>query len=114
MPKTRVVFYQESDGTVPVLHWLLTNVLCKDKKLFAWCFDAIELLGEKGLELRRPYSAYLRDDVYELRIRYYRENYRILYFYYKHDIAVLATVSLKRIKFQKKILNLPLIARKYL
>jgi len=89
VPKTVVVFYKELDGTVPVLDWLLTDVLSKDKKLFAWCFDAVELLSEKGLELRRPTADYLRDDIYELRIKYYRENYRILYFYYKDRIAVL-------------------------
>ena len=90
MPETKVVFYQEPDGTVPVLDWLLTDVMRKDKKLFAWCFDAIEMLGKRGWDLRRPTAAPLRDDIYELRIKYYKQNYRILYFFHKGGIAVLA------------------------
>ena len=90
MPQTRVVFYTEADGSVPVLDWLLTDVMCHDKKLFAQCFDAISALSEYGFELRRPTSALLRDGIYELRIKHYRENYRILYFFHKSGIAVLS------------------------
>ena len=93
----RVVFYCESDGSVPVLDWLIKEVLKKDKKLFAWCYDAIELLETYGMKLERPYVAYLRDDVYELRIKYYRENYRILFFYHKsEETIVVLTNGLKK------------------
>ena len=112
MSKTQVVFYMELDGKVPVLDWLLTDVLRKDKKLFAWCFDAIELLAEKGLELRRPSVDYLRDDIYELRIKYYRENYRILYFFYKGNIAVLAHSLAKESNIPDKDIDLAINRKK--
>lgn len=95
MPETRVVFYQEADGFVPVMDWLLKDVLPRDKKLFAWCFDAISELARSGRDLRRPVADYLRDGIYELRIRYYRQNYRILYFFYEGAIAVLSNGLVK-------------------
>ena len=57
MPKTRVVFYQEEDGTVPVLKWL--DAL--PKKARVKCRLRIERLQELGHELRRPEADYLRD-----------------------------------------------------
>lgn len=110
MPKTRVVFYQEEDGFVPVLDWLLTDVLRKDKKLFAWCYDAIEQLEERGYELSRPSAALLRDGIYELRIRYFRENYRILYFFHKDTgtAAVLAQGLTKESKVPDKDIDIAL------
>lgn len=95
MSETIVVFYQETDGFVPVMDWLLKEVLPRDKKLFAWCFDAIEKLSRCGRDLRRPVADYLRDGIYELRIRYYRQNYRILYFFHAGEIAVLSNGLVK-------------------
>lgn len=89
MPAIKVVFYQEESGFVPVMDWLLTDVLRTDKKLFAWCFDAIEQLAERGYQLQRPTAAPLRAGLYELRIRYYHQNYRILYFFHEGAAAVL-------------------------
>lgn len=37
---------------------------------------------ELGYELRRPKADYLRDDVYELQVRFRHLNYRVLYFFY--------------------------------
>lgn len=92
MPKTHVVFYQEDDGTVPVLEWLDTlSPKAQDK-----CRVKIERLQELGHELRRPEADYLRDGIYELRIGLQGVNYRILYFFYGKVTAVLAHSLLKR------------------
>ena len=86
MPKTHVVFYQEDDGTVPVLEWLDTlSPKAQDK-----CRIRIERLQELGHELRRPEADYLRDGIYELRIGLQGVNYRILYFFHGKIAAVLA------------------------
>ena len=106
MPKTQVVFYQERDGAVPVLDWLLTDVLTRDKKLFAWCFDAIDQLSLFGRDLRRPVAEYLRDGIFELRIRYYRQNYRILYFYHEGEAAVLSHGLAKEARVPDKDIDL--------
>jgi phage-related protein len=39
--------------------------------------------------LRRPEADYLRDGIYELRIRFRSTNYRVLYFFYGSQIVVL-------------------------
>lgn len=86
MPRTRVVFYQERKGSVPVLEWLDTlPAKIQDK-----CVVKIERLRERGHELRRPEADLLRNGIYELRIGREGMNYRILYFFHGRMAAVLA------------------------
>ncbi len=89
MPKTEVKFYQEVEGDVPVLDWL-SSINQKDRRAVNKCQASIERLMEKGHELRRPEADLLRDGIYELRVRVGRVNYRILYFFYGRDVALLA------------------------
>lgn len=86
MPRTRVVLYRESDGTIPLLDWL-DRVLerARDK-----CRVAIERLAELGHELCRPEADYLGRGIYELRVRLRTVNYRMLYFFHGNVAAVLA------------------------
>ena len=86
MPETRVVFYKEDDESIPILEWLdsLPNKV-QDK-----CLVKIERLRGLGYELRRPEADYLRDDIYELRIRYQRVNYRRLYFFHGRIAVVIS------------------------
>src|SRR3954467_10316939 len=101
MPKTKVVFFKEDDGTVPVLDWLDTL----QKKALDKCRVRIERLEELGHELRRPEADFLRDGIYELRIGLQHLNYRVLYFFHGRTAAVLshglvkeATVPAKEIE----------------
>jgi len=90
MPATKVFFYQEDDGSVPVLDWL--HLLReKNERAYKKCFAVIALLKQSGHELRRPHTDMLRDGVYELRTRVGNVNYRILYGYVGKDIALLAS-----------------------
>ncbi len=77
MPKIKIIFYQDEKGNVPILKWLdsLPN------KLQTKCFVKLERLAELGYELRRPEADFLRDKIYELRIGFQGNNYRILYFF---------------------------------
>ena len=54
------------------------------------CSARLERLSSLGHELRRPDSDYLRDGVYELRVRLRSTQYRILYFFHGRIAAVLA------------------------
>jgi hypothetical protein len=86
VPRTRVVFYCEADGTAPVLDWLRSlPPKAQDK-----CVVRIERLAELGHELRRPEADLLRDKIYELRVGLQGQNYRILYFFHGATAAVLA------------------------
>lgn len=77
MPKTSVVFFAEEDGSVPVLEWIGGLPEKVQDKLVA----RVELLEEKGYELRRPHSDTLRDGIHELRARHIKVQYRVLYFF---------------------------------
>ena len=86
MPQTRVVFYQDDDGTAPALEWLDgLPAKAQDK-----CRLKIERLRALGHELRRPEADFLRDGIYELRVRLRRVNYRLLYFFHGNTAAVVS------------------------
>ncbi len=89
MPETRIVFYQDEDGEVPVLEWL-KQLLKENRKAYVNCVAKIELLASSGYELRRPAADYLRDNIYELRAKHIRVQYRILYFFHGQNVAILA------------------------
>ncbi len=86
MPKTKVLLYQEDDGTVPLLEWLDSL----PSKAVAKCRVRIERLAELGHELRRPEADFLRDEIYELRVGLQGQNYRMLYFFYGKAVVVLS------------------------
>ena len=88
MPRTDVVFYQENENDVPVLDWL-KQIHRTDQRAYANCVAAIERLADFGHELRRPLADFLRDGIYELRLRKGRVNYRILYFFHGRGVAIL-------------------------
>lgn len=86
MPQTKVVFYQDDAGSVPLLEWLdglppRAKVKCRLK---------IERLRELGHELRRPEADFLRDGIYELRVRLFKVNYRMLYFFHGITAAIVS------------------------
>ena len=89
MPETRVIFYQDEKGKVPVLDWL-DELERKDPKGLINCLDRIQQLAIIGHELRRPLADFLRDGIYELRASHRRVQYRILYFFHGRNIAIIA------------------------
>jgi phage-related protein len=86
VPKTKIVFFQEDDGSVPVLDWLREMpVKVQDK-----CRVKLGRLAELGHELRRPEADLLRDKIYELRASLQGTHYRMLYFYHGTTAAVVS------------------------
>jgi DNA-binding XRE family transcriptional regulator/putative component of toxin-antitoxin plasmid stabilization module len=77
LPKTKVVFYREEDGTVPLLEWFDGLAEKAQDK----CVARLERLRELGHELRRPEADILRDGIYELRAKQGNMNFRMLYFF---------------------------------
>lgn len=86
MPKATVVFYQEEDGSVPLLKWFEELI----PKARAKCRVRLGRLAELGHELRRPEADFLRDGVYELRARHESVNYRMLYFFHGRAAVVIS------------------------
>ncbi|MEW6533299.1 MAG: type II toxin-antitoxin system RelE/ParE family toxin [Thermodesulfobacteriota bacterium] len=93
MPSVEIVFYMEDDGSVPMSDWLDGLQLKHRAKCLKW----IGILRSFGYDLRRPECDYLRDGIYELRVRFQSLNYRMLYFFYVNQVVVL-THGLKKEK----------------
>ncbi len=86
MPRTRILFFRESDGSAPLRSWLM-SLWSKPRSK---CLDRIEMLARLGHELRRPEADYLRDGIYELRASLAGTHYRVLYFFGGRGVAVLS------------------------
>ncbi len=87
MPPVEVVYYQDDAETVPMKEWM--EALRSQPRHRAKCIEWIGLLRDYGHELRRPTADYLRDDIYELRVKFQRIRYRMLYFFYGRERAVI-------------------------
>lgn len=86
MPPTNLVIYQEEDGKVPLREWLLTL----EEEPRARCVSRLDLLAERGHELRRPHAENFGGGLYELRVKYRRVNLRMLYFFHGTTAAVVS------------------------
>ena len=71
-------FYETEDGKKPVEVFLDSL----DNKMAAKLIGLLELLEEKGTELRMPYSEHLDDGIFELRCKFGSNITRTLYFFY--------------------------------
>ena len=84
MPETNIILFAEVDGTCPVIGWLDgLPPKVQDK-----CIVRIERLAKMGHELRRPEADYLRDGIYELRVRHMNVHYRMLYFFHGKQAVI--------------------------
>ncbi|MBI3694992.1 MAG: type II toxin-antitoxin system RelE/ParE family toxin [Acidobacteria bacterium] len=111
MPRTEVAFYRDARGEAPVLDWL-TGLRRSDRKAYEGCVAAIERLAQFGYELRRPTADFLRDGIYELRIRRGRVNHRILYFFGARNLAILGHALTKEAKIPEADLERALRRKK--
>lgn len=86
----KITMYRGVDGSVPLLEWLATRVASRDRRALAKIRARIGMLEADGRDLRRPIADYLRDGIYELRARYGRVNYRLLYFFLNETVVVIS------------------------
>ncbi len=86
MKHTEIYFFKEADNSVPLLEWLASI----PEKVRLKCLVRLERLEEKGHDLHRPEADYLRDGIYELRIRHQNVNYRMLYFFNGSHVSVVS------------------------
>lgn len=97
MPPTEVILFRDEEG-VPLVEWLQSV----PKKAQAKCIAALTRLEELGHELRRPEADYLRDGIYELRVRFQGMNYRMLYFFHGRRVAVVSHGCTKERRVSKR------------
>jgi phage-related protein len=81
-----VEYYIKPNGRCPVEDFLKKLSLKTDIPFVVKAFERLEQFGHY---LDRPHSAYLRDKIYELRIRTQRGQLRFLYFFFEEDHIVI-------------------------
>ncbi len=85
-------FYETEDGKKPVEEFLDSL----DAKMNAKLVSMMELLEEKGTELRMPYSEPLGDKIFELRCKFGTDITRALYFFYTGKKIVVTNGFVKK------------------
>lgn len=87
-----VVGFRAASGSIPVVEWLVGL----PDEAHVKCTAHLVWLGVQGHRLRRPAAAYLRDDIYELRVRTGRVQLRLLYFFHGKEEIVISHGFIKR------------------
>lgn len=88
----QVIVYSKENGETPFRDFL-KGISPKMRTKVLW---TIELLKEKGAELREPYSAPLKDGLFELRTKIGSDIIRCLYFFHKGHIVILSNGFVKK------------------
>jgi phage-related protein len=92
MPDVQVIFFRRADRRVPMKD-RLDDLKAKDRRK---CLERIERLRNEGHALNRPFAAYLKDDIYELRVKHGTISYRMLYFFYERRAVVISHGLVKK------------------
>lgn len=87
-----VIFYEEENGDCPVEKFI--NSL--DVKMRAKMIGLLELLEEKGNQLREPYSKPIDDGIFEIRCKVGNDITRVLYFFYYEGKIILTNGFIKK------------------
>ena len=105
--KFEVEFYETESGKVPIEEFLEKL----DDKLRAKTVGLMEILEEKGTDMREPYSKYIDDGIFELRCKLGSNITRSLYFFYSGRKIIFTNGFVKKTqKIPAKELSL---AKKY-
>ena len=96
-----VFFFRADDGSVPAVDWY-NRLPRKIRQKFR---QRIERLQEIGLSMERPHSGYLRDGIRELRVRWQRVNYRMLYFVHEHRVGIVSHELTKERRVPEREIN---------
>jgi len=107
MKEFEIVFYATKKGQEPVKEFLDTLPMKQQVKIIRM----LEMLQRNGPNLRRPYTAYIDDGIFELRAQLGNDIARVLFFFFIGQKIVLTN------GFVKKTRELPakeiVLAKKY-
>ena len=89
----RVIYYEDETGH----RYVKEEIAGIPKKSRAKLLRFIDLLAQEGpLELGSDYTRHVKDDIWELRIDFSSDSYRVLYFTYVEHTVVLLREFLKK------------------
>ena len=103
----QVEFYEKEDGDIPVEKFL--NSL--DIKMRNKILMILNVLQERGNQLREPYSKHLEDGIFEVRGKVGNDISRVLYFFYYNGKIIMTNGFIK--KTQKTPMSEIELAKKY-
>ncbi|MBD5548321.1 MAG: type II toxin-antitoxin system RelE/ParE family toxin [Lachnospiraceae bacterium] len=92
MDKFEVEFYTKDNGEKPAKDFIISL----DVKMRAKILGIIEVLEEKGNQLREPYSKQLDDGIFEIRGKVGTDITRVLYFFYYGRKIILTNGFVKK------------------
>ncbi len=92
MPRIEVEFYRKPNGREPAREFLDSL----DKRTRSRVSDMIMILADNGDSLREPFSKYLGDGLFELRVQTGGVRPRILFFFFVGRKAILTNGFLKK------------------
>ena len=87
-----VIFYEKENGDCPVEEFIDSL----DVKMRAKMIGLLELLEEKGNQLREPYSKPIDDGIFEIRCKAGNNITRVLYFFYYEGKIILTNGFIKK------------------
>ena len=87
-----VEFYKTERGNAPVEDFIRGL----ESKMQAKAIMAIEILAEFGNRLREPYSKFIEDGIFELRIKFSSDISRIFYFFWVDNKIILTNGFVKK------------------
>ena len=92
MDKFEVEFYTKDNGEKPAKDFILGL----DVKMRAKVLGIINVLEEKGNQLREPYSKHLDDGIFEIRGKVGTDITRVLYFFYYGKKIIITNGFIKK------------------
>ena len=87
-----IKFYDTPNGKKPAKEFIEKL----EPKMRAKMLRLVDMLATNGNELRRPYAAYLRDGIFELRATVGSNTTRILYFFFTERRIILTHGFIKK------------------
>ncbi len=92
MDKFEVEFYTKDNGEKPAKDFILGL----DVKMRVKILGIIDVLEEKGNQLREPYSKHLEDGIFEIRGKVGTDIARVLYFFYYGKKIIMTNGFIKK------------------
>ena len=92
MTSFEIIFYEKDNGECPVEEFLDSLEL----KMRAKMVGLLELLEEKGNQLREPYSKHIDDGIFEIRCKVGNNITRVLFFFYYEGKIILTNGFVKK------------------
>ena len=87
-----VEFFEKSDGTYPAEEFILSQ----DLKMKSRLYRTLAVLETDGNNIREPYSKFLGDGIYEVRVQQGNNIARILYFFVLNRKIILTNGFIKK------------------